>query len=248
MCHPKNRDSQSAGSNNRFASTSWSIVVAAGRPSSPDSQQALESLCRTYWYPLYAYVRRRVSSVHDAQDLTQGFFASLLERNTLGAADCQRGRFRSFLLTAFRNFLADEWDRAKAQKRGDGLRAIPLDFATAESRASIEPADKWSPEKTYEREWALTLLDLVLNRLREEFIAKGKQRHFETLKQFLGENEPGSFDVAAKVLGISSSAVKVAAHRMRRRYRELLRSEIAETVAEPEDVDDELRTLRANLG
>lgn len=224
------------------------MVVAAGRNSSTDSRQALESLCRAYWQPLFAYARRRVPSLHEAQDLTQEFFALLLERQALRAADRERGRFRSFLLTSFKNFLADEWDKAKAQKRGGGRQAIPLDFAAAESRSSQEPQDEMSPEKLYERQWAMTLLDRVLTRLRDEFVAKGKAAQFETLKQFLGVSEPGSYEIAAGNLKISAAAAKVAVYRLRRRYRELLRAEIAETVAEPADVDAEIRSLRENLG
>ncbi len=232
----------------QFAATRWSIVLAAGHRSSPDSRRALESLCQTYWYPLYAYVRRRVTDVHEAQDLTQEFFATLLERNGLQAADRERGRFRSFLLTACRNFLADEWDKAKSQKRGGGRRAIPLNFEDVESRYSLEPADDLSPERLYEQQWALTFLDHVLTCLRDEFVGKGKEHHFQALKPFLGgDNEAGSYEAAARDLGISEAAAKVAAHRMRQRYREILRTEIAETVAEPGNVDDEIRSLRATL-
>jgi RNA polymerase sigma-70 factor (ECF subfamily) len=248
MAKTRNRANSISGGDRHFEATRWSVVLAAGHRSSPESQKALQSLCQTYWYPLYAYVRRRVPHVHQAQDLTQEFFTTLLERNALRAADRQRGRFRSFLLTSFKNFLADEWDKAKAQKRGGGRRAIPLDLKSAESRYALEPADDLTPERLYERQWALTLLDQVLNRLCDEFIAKGKQKQFQALKPLLGgENEPGSYEIAAGALGISLAAVKVAAHRMRRRYREILRAEIAETVAEPGEVDDEIRSLRATF-
>jgi RNA polymerase sigma factor (sigma-70 family) len=224
-------------------------VLAAGHRSSPDSRRALESLCQTYWYPLYAYVRRRVLDVHEAQDLTQAFFASLLERNSLEAAHRERGRFRSFLLTAFKHFLADEWDKAKALKRGGGRRAIPLDLDSGESRYAHEATENVSPERLYEKQWALTFLDRVLNRLGDEFIAKGKERHFEVLKPFLvGEAQQNSYENAARALGISEAAAKVAVHRARRRYREILRAEIAETVAGPQEIDDEIRQLRAALG
>ncbi len=242
MAKAHQRTDSTSGGNREFAATRWSIVVAAGRRSSPDSQQALESLCRTYWYPLYAYVRRRVPDVHQAQDLTQEFFASLLERNALNAADRRRGRFRSFLLAAFKNFLADEWDKAKAQKRGGGRQPLPLNFDPGEGRFALEPADDLCPERLYEKQWALTFLDHVLNRLREELVAKGKQDHFEALKPFLGgENAAGGYQAAADALGMSTAAVKVAAHRLRRRYREILRAEVADTVAEPGEVDDEIR-------
>jgi DNA-directed RNA polymerase specialized sigma24 family protein len=249
MAKTRNRVSSAAGGDRQFAATRWSVVLAAGHRSSPDSQQALESLCRTYWYPLYTYVRRRVLNAHEAQDLTQEFFATLLERNALAAADGERGRFRSFLLTAFKHFLADEWDKAKAQKRGGGRRTIPLNLESGERRYALEPADDLSPERLYEKQWALTFLDHVLNRLCDEFVAKGNEFQFQTLKPFLGgANEAGSYKDAARALGITEAAAKVAVHRMRRRYREVLRSEIAETVAEPGEVDDELRNLRATLG
>lgn len=249
MAKVKSRSNSTSEAHRPFPATRWSIVVAARHRLSPDSQQALESLCQTYWYPLYAFIRRRVPNVHEAQDLTQAFFTVLLERNALEAADRERGRFRSFLLTACKHFLADEWDKAKAQKRGGGRRAIPLDLESAESRYSLEPINDLSPEHLYEKKWALTFLDHVLNRLCDEFTAKGKAEQFQTLKAFLGsENGMDSYASAARALGISEAAAKVAAHRLRQRYREILRTEIAETVAEPGDVDDEIRRLRAILG
>jgi RNA polymerase sigma factor (sigma-70 family) len=233
----------------QFAATRWSIVLAAGHRSSPDSSRALESLCQTYWYPLYAYVRRRMPDAHEAQDLTQAFFASLLERNALEAADRERGRFRSFLLTAFQNFLVDEWDKSRAQKRGGGLRSIPLNLDSGESRYSLEPVDELSPELLYEKQWALTFLDHVLSRLGAEFAARGKEQQFQALKPFLaGGNDPNSYEIAARELGVSEAAARVALHRARRRYRDILRGEIAETVAGPQEVDDEIRQLRAALG
>jgi DNA-directed RNA polymerase specialized sigma24 family protein len=244
----KSTDSNSGGPRD-FAATRWSMVLAAGHRSSPGSRQALELLCATYWYPLYTYVRRRVADVHQARDLTQEFFAVLLERNTLEAADRDRGRFRSFLLTSFKNFLADEWDKTKAQKRGGGQRTIPLDLESAESRYMLEPADGLTPDRFYERQWALTLLAQVLDRLQHEYVAKGKQTQFEALKPLLaGETGPGGYEAAARALGASEGAAKVAVHRMRRRYRDLLRAQIAETVSESGEVDDELRSLRAALG
>jgi RNA polymerase sigma-70 factor (ECF subfamily) len=243
-------DASSARAGDRqFAVTRWSMVLAAGRRSSPDSRQALEVLCQTYWYPLHAYVRRRVADVHEAQDLTQAFFASLLEKNALAVAREERGRFRAFLLTAFKHFLSDEWDKAQAQKRGGGRPGISLNLESAERRYALEPVDNLTPERLYEKQWALTLLDRVLNRLGDEFAAKGKDRQFQTLKPFLtGETGPNGYEVAARALGISPAAAKVAAHRARRRYREILRAEIAETVAEPQEADDEIRDLRAALG
>jgi DNA-directed RNA polymerase specialized sigma24 family protein len=249
MAKARPRSSSSLPGDRQFTATRWSIVLSAGRRSSPDSRQALESLCQTYWYPLYAYVRRRVPDVHAAQDLTQAFFASFLERNALQAADRERGRFRSFLLTAFKHFLADDWDKARAQKRGGGRRSIPLNLDSGESRYALEPLHDLSPERLYEKQWALTFLDHVLTRLGDEFAAKGKEKQFQALKPFLaGQPEPNCYEVAAPTLGISEAAAKVAAHRARRRYREILRAEIAETVAGPQEIDDEIRDLRAALG
>jgi RNA polymerase sigma-70 factor (ECF subfamily) len=190
-----------------------------------------------------------VPDVHEAQDLTQAFFASLLDRNALHAADRERGRFRSFLLAAFQHFLADEWDKARAQKRGGGRRAISLNLEAGESRYVLEPVDEQSPERLYEKQWALTFLDQVLNEFRDEFAAKGKDDQFQILKPFLaGTTGPESYAVAARALGVSEAAAKVAVHRARRRYREILRALIAETVDGPQEVDDEIRHLRAALG
>ncbi len=231
-----------------FASTHWSIVVAAGYRSSPDSDEALESLCRTYWYPLYAYVRRRVAD-HEAQDLTQEFFAKLIEKNYIADAQQERGRFRSFLLTAMKHFLANEWRKGKAQKRGSGQSAVPLDYDTGESRYSLEPVDDLTPEKLFERQWAVTVMTNVLARLRAEYAGKGKEEQFERLKEFLGsERAAGAYAQVAQSLGMTVNAAQVVVHRMRHRYRELLRAEIAHTVADPGEVDEEIRNLFAALG
>ena len=230
----------------RFASTRWSLVVAAGQGTSPESQEALATLCRVYWYPLYAYARCRLPSVEDAQDLTQEFFARLLEKDYLRAADPGRGKFRSFLLTAFKHFLAKERDRAHAQKRGGGRHPLPLDFQAGEHRYCLEPADHATPETIYERRWALTLLEQTLARLRQEFVSADKGKLFDCLKRTLtGDDPPRPYALLAEELGISQQAVKVAVHRLRRRYQELLRAEIAQTVASAEEVDDELRDLFA---
>jgi len=229
-----------------FASTHWSIVLAAGHRSSPDSRAALAKLCGAYWVPLYAYARRRVLDVHAAQDLTQAFFAQLLEKNPLAVARPERGRFRAFLLTAFKHFLANVRDQARAQKRGGGVAPLPLDFASGESRLTREPADNMTPERLYERQWVLSLLEQVLARLRDEFIRAGKERHFEQLKVFITpQTAPASYAELAPALGLTEAAAAVAVHRLRRRYRELLRAEIAQTVASPNEVDDEIRSLFA---
>jgi RNA polymerase sigma-70 factor (ECF subfamily) len=231
-----------------FRTTHWSLVLDAGQRGDKSAEAALDELCQRYWYPLYAYVRRRVRDVGEAQDLTQEFFARLLEKNVLAAASQERGRFRSFLLTAMKNFLANEWDKAKAAKRGGGRRPLPLVFDTAESRLSIEPAHDLTPERLYERQWALTLLELVVDRLEREFVRAGKQAQFAALKPAIAGNQTAlDYSAAANQLGMSEEAVRQAAHRLRRRYRELLREELAQTVADPADVDDEIRSLFETL-
>jgi RNA polymerase sigma-70 factor (ECF subfamily) len=230
----------------RFASTRWSIVAAAGRNGTPEAHAALADLCQTYWYPLYAYARRRLMRADDAQDLTQEFFARLLEKNYLQAADPRRGKFRSFLLTAFQRFLANEHARAGAQKRGGQCRPVSLEVQDSEHRYRHEPADPTTPERLYERRWALTLLEQTLARLRQELTDAGKERLFAALKETLtgdGTDEP--YERIGRDLGLSEPAVKTAAHRLRRRYQELLRAEVAQTVASPDEVEDELRDLFA---
>lgn len=234
------------GSAASFATTHWSLVSAAGKQASPDAQEALATLCGTYWYPLYAYVRRVGYQPDDAQDLTQAFFARLLEKDYLKAADKERGKFRSFLLASFKHFLSKERDRAKAQKRGGGRKLLPLDFEAGEKRYSLEPAHELTAEKMYERRWALTLLDQVLARLREEFVQTGKDKIFDGLKGVLTGEDVAYGQVAAE-LDMTEGAVKVAVHRLRRRYKELVLAEISQTVAKPEDVDEELRHLFAAI-
>jgi RNA polymerase sigma-70 factor (ECF subfamily) len=199
-----------------------------------------------YWYPLYAYARRHLPSAHDAQDLTQAFFAQLLEKDYLQAADPQRGKFRSFLLTAFKHFLSKERERAHAQKRGGGRSLLSLDFELGESRYHREPVDHATPERLYERGWALAILEQTLAKLRQELVNAGKERLFECLKGTLaGEALQESYARIALQLGMSEQAVKVAVYRLRRRCQELLRAEIAQTVTSPEEVEDELRDLFA---
>jgi RNA polymerase sigma-70 factor (ECF subfamily) len=224
------------------------MVISAGQRASAESEQALADLCRRYWYPIYAYVRRRVANVEEARDLTQEFFARLLEKNLIGAAQPERGRFRSFLLTACQNFLANEWDRARALKRGGGHTPLSLDFAQADSRYHREPADQRTPERLYEQQWTLTLLDRVLDRLRAEHIEAGKRSNFELLKPFLAGTPPGtSQEKAAGSVGMTEGAFKVALHRLRGRYRDLLREEVAQTLDAAENVDDEIRALLRSL-
>jgi RNA polymerase sigma-70 factor (ECF subfamily) len=233
----------------QFATTHWSMVVSAGAGRSSEAGRALATLCEHYWFPLYAFVRRAGYSAEDAQDLTQEFFARLLARNFLAVADPQRGKFRSFLLGAMKHFLAKEKRRQGALKRGGGQPVLSLDFGAGEDRYKlIEPVDNLTPERLYEKRWALALLDLVLNRLREEFQAEGKLESFDRLKQFLAAGaEKPAYLIIAEELGMSEGAVKVAVHRLRRRYRKLLKEEIARTVADPKTLDDELGELLAAL-
>jgi RNA polymerase sigma factor (sigma-70 family) len=228
----------------RFASTHWSVVLAAGQHDSPESDEALAALCQCYWYPLYAYARRRLDRAEDAQDLTQGFFAELVEKGHLRAVDPGRGQFRSFLLTAFKHFLSRERDRANAKKRGGGLQPIRFDFSLGESRYGLEPVDHATPESLFERRWALTLLEQSLSQLRQEFANGGKQKLFEGLKETLtGDGSSKPYAALAADLDMSEPAIKVAVHRLRRRYRELLRAAIAQTVSSPAEIDEELRDL-----
>ncbi len=225
-----------------FLTTHWTVVLAAGRHDTARAETALAQLCQTYWYPLYAYVRRRGRSPHDAQDLTQEFFARLLEHNWLARADQAKGRFRTFLLTAMERFLANEWDKVRALKRGGGSQLLSLD--AAEALYGAEPADARSPEQVFERRWALTLLDAVLQRLEADYRAQGKGELFAMLKPCLvGEREALPYQQLARQLGLTEGALKVTVHRLRQRYRELLRAEIANTVAAADDVDAEMRHL-----
>jgi RNA polymerase sigma-70 factor (ECF subfamily) len=237
------RDSSSPPGPGKFATTHWSMVLEAGHRSSPDSDQALAKLCEAYWYPLYAFARRRGRSASDAKDLTQEFFAHLLEKESLQAADPDRGRFRSFLLTAFKNFLAKDRERSAAQKRGGDVQHLSLDFDAGERRYKFEPADEWTPEKIYERRWALTLLDQVLAALQGEYEESGKAELFAQCKGHLTGTGPG-YEDAAKRLEMTEGALRVAVHRMRGRYRELLKAEVAATLDDPESTEDELAHLR----
>jgi RNA polymerase sigma factor (sigma-70 family) len=228
----------------RFATTRWSVVVAAGQKAGgEDARAALETLCRAYWYPLYVYARRKGHAAEDAADLVQGFFASLLERRAVGRADRERGRFRSFLLASMDHFIANEWRRATAQKRGGGAVMVGLDFDDGERRYDLEPSHHLTPDRVYERRWALTLIDAAMARLRDEYEARGRGDLFAELAGLIsGERDEAYAGVAGR-LGMSEGAVKVAVHRLRKRCRELLRDEVAQTVAGEADVDDELRHL-----
>jgi RNA polymerase sigma factor (sigma-70 family) len=228
----------------KILTTHWSLVLAAGQRALPESEKALASLCQAYWGAVYVFVRRQVRDLHEAQDLTQTFFTQLLEKNILAVAQPARGRFRSFLLTSVRNFLHNEWDRQKAAKRGGGKKLLTLDFQQQDSAYSLDPADTSTPERLFERQWALGLLDQVMTRLRGEFAKAGKETIFERLKGSLAGADPDlPLAKIARQLGISANAAKVAAHRLRKRYRELLRAEVAETLADPQEIDDEISQL-----
>ncbi len=232
-----------------FATTRWSVVLAAGHADSSQSRDALAHLCQTYWYPLYAYARRRGHSSHDAQDLTQEFFARLLEGNWVAQADRQRGRFRSFLLTAMKHFMVNEWRKATTQKRGGPRPAVSLDDASAEQRYQLEPQEKSTPESLFERGWALTLLNDVLAKLEHEYGREGKRDWMEALRPALTVTRDGiRYSDIADRLGITETAARVAVHRLRQRYRRLIRAEVAHTVDSPDEVEEEMRHLFKILG
>ena len=231
-----------------FAATHWTVVMAAARGSdSPRAADALSELCRTYWYPLYAFLRRRGHETHEAEDLTQAFFARLLARDFLANIDRKKGKFRAFLLASLKHFLSDEKDRASTQKRGAGRPVVSLDSLDAEARYRLEPAHDLSPEKLYEKQWALSVLELVLSRLHGEWATAGKLTLFELLQGTLVGDQTIGYGAIASQLGMTEGAVKSAAHRLRRRYRELLIAEISQTVAETDEVESEIRYLMSCL-
>lgn len=232
-----------------FHTTHWSIVTLAADTASPNSLAALEKLCRAYWFPLYAYVRRRGHDVEEARDLTQGFFAVLLEKNYVAAADTNRGRFRTFLLSALGHYLTNEWHRTNAKKRGGGTARFSLDALDAEDRYRLEPADAAaSPERFYDRRWAEAILATVLAQLRREFEDTGRGQRFDDLKgHLLGDADAVPYEVLAARMGIGQGGVRSVIHRMRKRFATLTRNEIAQTVTTPEEVEDEIRHLFQSL-
>jgi RNA polymerase sigma-70 factor (ECF subfamily) len=231
-----------------FASTHWSLVLLARGQASPAADQALAALCEAYWYPLYAYIRRRVGSADRAEELTQEFFARLLEHDFLAGVDQGRGRFRAFLLACCNHFLANQRDHARARKRGGGKTIQSLDFLSAAQRYDQEPADTLTPERLFDRRWALRLLEATLDHLRREFQEAGKGPLYEHLKAaLLGDHAALSYAQIGAEVGLSEAAVKKAAQRLKQRYREVLRAEIAATVDSPEQVDEEIRDLFAAL-
>lgn len=219
-------------------------MLAAGRRSTPQADRALEELCRTYWFPLYAYVRRRGHTKEDAEDLTQAFFARFLAKNDLEGLRAERGRFRAFLLASLKHFLANEWDKSQRQKRGGGTAHLSLDWQTADTQFQVAATQEPSPDRAFDREWAVALLAKVIERLRAECEGEGRGKQFAELKVFLTAGKGTlSHAEAARALGLDEGAVRVAVHRLRKRYRQLLRDEIAQTLADPAAVDEEMRAL-----
>jgi RNA polymerase sigma factor (sigma-70 family) len=231
-----------------FPPTRWSVVLAARKETSAESAAALETICRAYWYPLYAYVRRCGHDSHDAQDLTQEFFCRLLEKRWLESADKEKGRLRTFLIVALKRFMAKEWRRASTQRRGGGQTHVPMDTAFAESRYAADATAQLPADDMFDQQWALTLLDLTLERLRKEFEAAGKPNDFEALKSCLMA-ERGAIDYATVSgrLGVNEGAARVAVHRLRKRFREVYREEISQTLAEGADLDQELKQMAQAL-
>jgi len=237
------------GTDGCFVTTHWSVVLSARDPASPRSAESLESLCRTYWYPLYAYVRRLGHSPADAEDLTQGFFARLLEKDYLKAAAPAKGRFRTFLLTALKRFMANEWDRQHASKRGGFANLVPLDQELAESRFAADTVHDLPPDVLFDRHWAMTLLQTTMARLQEEYVTTGRATLFEYLRPCLARDESALpyTDIAAR-LNLTEAAVKLDVDRLRARYRDVLRQQIAETVTSPEEIEQEIRELFSAFG
>jgi RNA polymerase sigma factor (sigma-70 family) len=248
LLKPVNSDPNAGAGQAVFATTHWSVVLEAVQGASPKANEAMAQLCGAYWYPLYAYVRRKGYQAEDAQDLTQEFFARLLAGNPLSGLDQQKGRFRSFLLGAFEHFLAKAWRRARAQKRGGGQALFSLDAVDAENRYLLEPADELTAEKIFDWRWANTLLDQAMARLRAECQSENKARLFEKTEPLLSGDAAGeSYAQIASSLAMSEGAFKMAVYRLKKRYGELVRAEIAQTVATPEEAADELRYLFAVL-
>jgi RNA polymerase sigma factor (sigma-70 family) len=233
----------------QFVTTHWSAVIRAGQEDSTSGREALAELCQTYWYPLYSFIRRLGHTPPEAEDLTQGFFARLLEKNFVADARQEKGRFRTFLLTALKGFLANEWDRQHAQKRGGFQTTIDIDQAMAESRLDAELKQELTPEVLFGRQWALMLLERTMAQLREEYICTGRAKLFERLGACLStEESAASYAEIAAELGLTEPSVKQASYRMRARYREILRAEISKTVSSPREIEEELRSLFACFG
>jgi RNA polymerase sigma-70 factor (ECF subfamily) len=239
---------EGGGAGSRFATTQWSLVLAAAQTTCVESQAALSKLCSLYWYPLYAYSRRRGLDADRASDVTQGFFARLLENKIIKTADPRRGKFRSYLLGAFKHYLSHEWARARARKRGGGRKFVPLDPQQAEARYSLEPAHGLTAERLFDRQWALRVLELAMEELGRQCARDGKERHFQLLKPFLSGGDGAAYRAAGAEVGLAEGAVRVLVHRLRRRYRQLLREQLRQTVGSPEQVDEEVQELFAAVG
>ena len=249
MDHTPDNRTPGPGTSESFKTTCWSVVLSAGHDPADVARQALELLCRAYWFPLYAYVRRHGHSPEDAQDLTQEFFAVFIARGAFARADRERGRFRTYLLTSLKHFLHEEWRRANRQKRGGGVTFVPMDADTAESRYVEEARDGLSPDLLYDRRWAEALLGRVMARLRTDYDSTGRAAVYEQLQQFLwGRQAEVSYDEMGSRLGMTEGAVKVAVHRLRNRFRDLLREEVADTVGSPDQVELELGHLLGAFG
>jgi RNA polymerase sigma-70 factor (ECF subfamily) len=233
------------GASPKFQPTQWTLIRSASF-NSPQSRDALEKLCRTYWYPIYSFIRRNGRGPHDAQDLTQDFFARFLETNSIIRADPRRGKFRTFLLGALKNFLTDAHRKATAWKRGGGIKIVSFEESEAEERYRMEPVDNRTPDQAYDQRWLVRLLETAMARLRDEFRAAGKDRQFQVLKVFLSrEGDDESYNAAGAELNTSGKTIAVAVHRIRRRFRQVVRSAIADTVSSPEEVEEEFRSLFA---
>jgi RNA polymerase sigma factor (sigma-70 family) len=244
MAGDKTAESENGSRAAVFDTTHWSVVLQAGGSDSPAATDALATLCRAYWFPLYAYVRRQGHTIEDAQDFTQEFFTRLLERKSVRLADRNRGRFRTFLLTSLKHFLINEWRKVNCEKRGGGQQVISLDAEATETRFLAEPADGRTPDKAFDRRWAMVVLDRVLNQLQAEFAAGERGRLFEALKSCLtGDDNESSYAEIGRRLEMTEGNIKVTVHRLRQRYRELLKQEISMTVDGPEAVDEEIRHL-----
>jgi RNA polymerase sigma factor (sigma-70 family) len=241
---PEEESKPEHGGHHWFATTHWSVVLAAGQTNSPEMEAALEALCKSYWFPIYSYIRRRGHEHQNALDLAQGFFEMLLEKKNLAGIDPHRGRFRSFLLTVLNGYLANQYDRETAQKRGGGKKIISLDDDTIENRYQLEPATNLTPDKIYERHWAVAVMQKALDDLAAEFSSAGKTRLFEALKIYLTtEPSAGDYKIIAQQLNMKEGGIAVSVYRMRQRYRELVRGVVANTVSNPMEIDDEMRHL-----
>jgi len=246
--HNRESDKSPLHNNKDFQTTQWSLILHAAQHESPESQAALAALCEAYWFPLYAYARRRTKDQHTAQDLTQGFFAHLLDKRTLAKTDSKRGRFRSFLLTAFKNYMANEWHKAHSEKRGGHRQTVSLDFTRGETRFRIEPAISVSPDRAFDRQWVMTVLDRVLDQLRKELCDRGQADAFEELKGTLTEQTTASqYQSIAQKLDMTPAGAKQAAYRLRQRYRQLFRDEVSRTVEDDSEMEDEISRLLAAL-